>query len=49
MARLFGLPAAEVEAAVAALAREGQLRAGVTVAGLRGEWVVHRAVPAGRS
>ena len=42
MARLFGLPAAEVQAAVNALARAGELEAGVLIAGLPGEWVVHR-------
>jgi hypothetical protein len=48
MARLFGLPAAEVQAAVAALARAGELDAGAPIAGLPGGWVVHRATPARR-
>jgi hypothetical protein len=42
MTRLFALPAEEVRAAVAALARDGQVRAGVAISGLPGEWVVHR-------
>jgi Winged helix DNA-binding domain len=46
MARLFGLPAAEVATAVAALVRAGELRVGAPIAGLPGEWIVHRAATA---
>lgn len=49
MARLFGLPAAEVQAAVNALARAGELEAGVLIAGLPGEWVVHRVTSTRRA
>jgi hypothetical protein len=49
IARLFGLPAEEVRAAVAALARAGDVREGVSVAGLPGEWVVHRTAHSARS
>ena len=41
MARLFAVPVAEVQAAVTALARAGELSDGVAVAGLPGAWVVH--------
>jgi hypothetical protein len=41
MARLFGLPPAEVLAAVRALTRAGAVRDGVAVEGLPGEWIVH--------
>jgi hypothetical protein len=44
VARLFGLPRGEVEAAVAALARRGEVRTGVAVAGLPDDLVLHRAV-----
>jgi hypothetical protein len=40
VARLFGVPAAEAEAAVAALARSGVARADEAVAGWPGRWVV---------
>ena len=42
MARLFGSPAVDVQAAVAALVRAGELRTGVSIRTLPGEWVVHR-------
>jgi hypothetical protein len=40
LARLFGLPRAEVETALAALARAGRIRPAVEVAGWPGRWVV---------
>jgi hypothetical protein len=40
VARLFGVPAAEAEVAVAALARSGAARADEAVAGWPGRWVV---------
>ena len=40
VARLLGVPAAEAEAAVAALARSGVARVDETVAGWPGRWVV---------
>ena len=40
LSRLFAVPRAEVEAAVARLARSGVLRAGVEIAGRPGRWVV---------
>jgi hypothetical protein len=49
MSRLFGLPAAEVRAAVTALARVGHVRTGVPIVGLPGEWVVHRIADSRRS
>jgi hypothetical protein len=49
LARLFGLPRAEVEAALTALTRGGEARAGVRVPGLPADLVVHRGVvPPGR-
>jgi uncharacterized protein YcaQ len=48
LARLFGLPRAEVEAAVAALARAGEVVTGVAVAGLPDDLVLHRTL-AGRA
>jgi hypothetical protein len=44
VARLFGVPAEEVRLAATALARSGDLRVGVPVAGLAGDWLVHRTV-----
>lgn len=44
LTRLFGLAADEVERAVAALERAGEVRTGVRVAGLPGDLVVHRRV-----
>jgi hypothetical protein len=49
MARLFGLPTDEVRAAVDALARAGEVAAGVPIAGLPGEWIVHRAARRSRA
>jgi hypothetical protein len=49
MARLFGLPPAEVQAAVTALCRAGGLRGGVAIEGLPGEWIVPAAVESRRS
>jgi hypothetical protein len=49
IARLFGVPAAEVGAAVAALARAGEVRAAGGLAGLPGDWIVHRSVRPRRS
>jgi hypothetical protein len=46
LARLFGLPRAEVEAAVAALARAGEVTTGIAVAGLPADLVVHRTLAA---
>src|SRR6266704_1313120 len=40
LSRLFAVPRAEVEAAVARLVRSGVLRAGVEIAGRPGRWVV---------
>ncbi len=40
LSRLFAVPRAEVEAAVARLGRSGVLRAGVEIAGRPGRWVV---------
>lgn len=40
LSRLFAVPRAEVEAAVARLARSGALRVGVQIAGRPGRWVV---------
>jgi len=42
--RLFGVPAEEVRHALAALARSGEVRVGVPVSGLPGDWLVHRTV-----
>jgi hypothetical protein len=47
LARLFGLPRAEVAAGVAALARAGEVRGDLRVAGLPADLVVHRSA-AGR-
>ena len=44
LARLFSLSRGEVEAAVAALARAGEVRAGGVVAGLPADLVIHRGV-----
>jgi hypothetical protein len=49
VARLFGVPPDEVRLAVTALARSGDLRIGVPVAGLPGDWLVHRTVGARRA
>jgi len=46
LARLFGLPRAEVEAAVAALARAGEVQRAAAVPGLPADLVVHRRVGA---
>jgi uncharacterized protein YcaQ len=44
LARLFGLRRAEVEAAVATLARAGEVTTGVAVAGLPADLVLHRTL-----
>jgi hypothetical protein len=44
MARLFGLPRAEVEAVTRALARTGAVRIDVAAPGLGEDLVVHRRV-----
>ena len=49
IARLFSVPPEEVRLAVAALARSGEVRIGVPVSGLPGDWVVHRTVRSRRS
>ena len=49
IARLFGVPPEEVRLAVAALARSGEVRVGVPVSELPGDWVVHRTVRSRRS
>jgi hypothetical protein len=54
LGRLFGMPRAEVAAAVARLARRGDVAAGREVAGWPGRWVIHasagaRAAPDRRS
>jgi len=43
VARLFGLPRAEVLHAVAELVRSGEVRAGQVIRGLPGRWLVHCA------
>ena len=42
LARLFGLPRGEVEAAVAALRRAGEVHTGVPVTGQPADLVLHR-------
>jgi uncharacterized protein YcaQ len=44
LARLFSLSRGEVETAVAALARAGEVRTGSVVAGLPPDLVIHRGV-----
>jgi hypothetical protein len=44
LARLFSLSPGEVEAAVAALARTGEVRTGIAVTGLPADVVIHRGV-----
>ena len=46
LARLFGLPRAEVETAVAALVRAGIVASGAAVPGMPADLVLHRALVA---